>query len=124
MLDKTTATPEKQWGNPLTSTLKVLIIDDEPEMRFVLSHILQGAGHTVREAQDGREAIDEFRRKRPALIVPLYLRAAAKLGSTASLEKPFSVDALRSLVEDLLADRHEAAVDNAGSDRRRYIRTP
>jgi hypothetical protein len=64
------------------------------------------AGHTVREAQDGREAIDEFRRKRPALIVPLYLRAVAKLGATASLEKPFSVDALRSLVEELLADRH------------------
>ena len=99
-----------------------------------------GAGHTVREAQDGREAIDEFRRKRPALIisdilmpnvegietistlrreepsipiiaisggvVPLYLRAAAKLGATASLEKPFSVDALRLLVEKLLADCH------------------
>src|SRR5580704_16236460 len=116
----------------------ILIIDDEPEMRFVLTHILQGAGHSVREAQDGREAIDEFRRKRPALIIsdilmpnvegietistlrreepsipiiaisggvaPLYLQAAAKLGATASLEKPFSVDALRSLVEKLLAD--------------------
>jgi DNA-binding NtrC family response regulator len=36
---------------------RVLIVDDEPEIRAVLEDIMVGAGHTVRTASDGAEAL-------------------------------------------------------------------
>ena len=35
----------------------VLIIDDDNEMRATLRKILEGAGHTVLDAQDGKQAL-------------------------------------------------------------------
>jgi CheY-like chemotaxis protein len=119
----------------------VLIIDDAPLVRHLLTRILQRAGHTVREADDGRCGIAEFRRQRPALVIsdlvmpdmegietiralrgddptipiiaisggiPAHLRAATALGATATLEKPFTDEALLALVDGLLAGSHAA----------------
>ncbi|HWB49809.1 MAG TPA: response regulator [Stellaceae bacterium] len=47
----------------------ILIIDDDPQMRRLLTRILHGAGHAVREATDGRGGIEEFRRRRPMLVI-------------------------------------------------------
>jgi DNA-binding NtrC family response regulator len=47
----------------------VLIIDDAPLMRLVLTRILARAGHTVREADDGRSGIAEFQDHRPELVI-------------------------------------------------------
>lgn len=47
----------------------ILVIDDDPQMRRLLTRILEGAGHTVREAENGRLGIEEFRRRRPALVI-------------------------------------------------------
>ena len=47
----------------------VLIIDDERQMRRLMSRILKAAGHTVHEATNGREGIDRFRQLRPALVI-------------------------------------------------------
>ena len=116
----------------------ILIIDDDCQMRRLLTRVLHAAGHTVREAEDGRGGIAEFRRERPALVISdivmpdvegietiltlreeaptmpiiaisggsgdtLYLRAATGLGATASLRKPFTTEALTTLVCKLLA---------------------
>src|ERR1700680_1216734 len=48
---------------------KILLIDDDPQLRRLLSRVLKGAGHTVREAKDGREGIELFHRTRPALVI-------------------------------------------------------
>jgi CheY-like chemotaxis protein len=40
----------------------ILIIDDNRQMRRFLTRILSGAGHTVREAENGRDGIAEFQR--------------------------------------------------------------
>jgi DNA-binding NtrC family response regulator len=50
-------------------TTDILIIDDDRQMRRLLTRILNAAGHAVREAEDGRGGIDSFRRQRPALVI-------------------------------------------------------
>jgi DNA-binding response OmpR family regulator len=117
----------------------VLIIDDAPLMRLVLTRILERAGHTVREADDGRSGIAEFRRQRPALVItdmmmlemdgietiqamrrddpeiPIIAISGGDgvnlkpAAATATLEKPFALDELLALVERLLVRSHAAA---------------
>lgn len=41
---------------------KVLVVEDEPVMRLVTEKILENAGYKVRQAADGLEAIELFRR--------------------------------------------------------------
>jgi CheY-like chemotaxis protein len=48
---------------------KILVIDDEPEMRRVIARILNGAGHIVHEADNGRDGIGLFRQVHPALVI-------------------------------------------------------
>jgi CheY-like chemotaxis protein len=38
--------------------MRVLVVDDEPEVRLVLGQALRDRGHDVRVASTGREAID------------------------------------------------------------------
>jgi DNA-binding NarL/FixJ family response regulator len=60
---------------------------------------------------EGIETIRELRRDGPTAPIiaisggsdPIYLRAAARLGATASPEKPFSANDLLALVHNLLA---------------------
>jgi DNA-binding response OmpR family regulator len=47
----------------------VLIIDDDAHIRRLISRILRGAGHTVREATDGRSGLDLFTEAVPALVI-------------------------------------------------------
>src|SRR5262245_31388188 len=47
----------------------VLIIDDDPQMRRLISRMLVRAGHAACEAVNGREAITTFRRLLPALVI-------------------------------------------------------
>jgi CheY-like chemotaxis protein len=47
----------------------ILIIDDDQQMRRLLTRILKGGGHAVREAENGRSGIELFRQLRPALVI-------------------------------------------------------
>jgi DNA-binding response OmpR family regulator len=48
---------------------KILVVDDEPNIREVVGLYLRRAGHTVFPAADGEEALELFRRERPDLVV-------------------------------------------------------
>jgi signal transduction histidine kinase len=52
-----------------TSSLKVLIVDDEPSVLEVVSCYLRCDGHAVATAASGREALEKFRRNRFDLVV-------------------------------------------------------
>ena len=52
-----------------SSSLKVLIVDDDPRIREVLSIYLRCDGHQVVTAVSGREALEKFRRGRFDLVV-------------------------------------------------------
>jgi CheY-like chemotaxis protein len=54
----------------LTTALKrILIVDDDAQTRDGLALAIRAAGHTVRTAADGLEALKEVRARRPDLIV-------------------------------------------------------
>ena len=47
----------------------ILIVEDDPQVRHLLTHILRHADHAVREADNGRTGMAEFQRQRPALVI-------------------------------------------------------
>ncbi len=47
----------------------ILVIDDEADIRELVSGILEDDGHAVRAARDADEALEAVRRRRPALVV-------------------------------------------------------
>jgi two-component system nitrogen regulation response regulator NtrX len=47
----------------------ILVIDDEADIRDLVSGILEDDGHQVRAARDSDEALDALRRRSPSLVV-------------------------------------------------------
>jgi CheY-like chemotaxis protein len=47
----------------------VLIIDDDPDFRLAIGHLLESRGHTVRTARNGQEGFDLARQINPDLIL-------------------------------------------------------
>ena len=47
----------------------LLVVEDEPMIRQLFCTLLSASGYSVAEAQDGFSALEEIRRKRPALIL-------------------------------------------------------
>ena len=48
---------------------RILLVDDDAHLREVVRYALDRAGHEVREASDGAEALDAFSRESPELVV-------------------------------------------------------
>jgi len=48
---------------------KVLVVEDDPKILHLVRTYLERDGFRVQTARDGREALDQFRARRPALIV-------------------------------------------------------
>ena len=48
---------------------KILLIDDEPNIIFMLSHRLKQSGYEVVTGNDGQEALDLARKEIPNLII-------------------------------------------------------
>ncbi len=47
---------------------RILVVEDSPENRVLLGGLLMGVGFDIREAENGREAVDLFRQWRPHFI--------------------------------------------------------
>jgi two-component system, chemotaxis family, chemotaxis protein CheY len=48
---------------------EILIVDDEPDVRFVLRMAFESAGHQIVEAHHGGAALERVESSRPALVV-------------------------------------------------------
>jgi CheY-like chemotaxis protein len=48
---------------------RILVVDDEPDLRFILRRIFEKAGHEVTDAGDGAAALECVRRSPPELVV-------------------------------------------------------
>lgn len=55
--------------NPATNKGRILIVDDEPKVLSIVRSYLQKDGYLTLEAQDGKRALDVFRREKPDLII-------------------------------------------------------
>ena len=44
---------------------KILVVDDDPTTRHLISHQLRRAGYTVAEAVDGQKALERVRKELP-----------------------------------------------------------
>jgi len=49
--------------------IKVLIVDDESDMCWLLSHIFQDAGYEVITATTGKEALTKVEKEEPELVI-------------------------------------------------------
>ena len=49
--------------------VNILVVDDEPDVRFILRRILEGAGHRVTEVQHGAAALEAVAAAPPDLVV-------------------------------------------------------
>ena len=47
----------------------ILIIDDDPAVRSTVRKVLERAGHTIREAEDGDVGLRLFREEAPDLVI-------------------------------------------------------
>lgn len=61
------STPDLEVATPMTKTVvpegtRILVADDDPSVRIVIVAMLESAGYTVVEVEDGQETVDEFRR--------------------------------------------------------------
>lgn len=52
-----------------TRALHILVADDSPSDRLILSALLRRQGHAVEEAADGAEAVARFQARRPDLVL-------------------------------------------------------
>jgi signal transduction histidine kinase/CheY-like chemotaxis protein len=62
-------TPEVSGPEPPQSALRVLLVEDEPEVREVIAAFLSNEGHAVETAADGNEALGIFKKERFDLVV-------------------------------------------------------
>ncbi len=46
-----------------------MIVDDEPDIRYLLRKMLEKEGYEVTEARDGRECLEKLKKERPDLIL-------------------------------------------------------
>lgn len=49
--------------------LDVLVVDDQPGVRSLLQILISDAGHIVRLAENGRQALEEVKKKVPDLVL-------------------------------------------------------
>ena len=119
------------------TTSRVLVVDDEPQVVWMLQFTLEAEGYQTLAAADGRAALDEVREHHPSVVlldimmpvmdgwafleelqmIPATERPrvivvsarsslrdrakAAELGADAFVAKPFSVDDLLVVLQDV-----------------------
>jgi two-component system response regulator (stage 0 sporulation protein F) len=119
----------------MSDSMKILIVDDQPGVRYLLDIVIKEAGHQVYTAQNGREAVEIAKSSHPDLIfmdvrMPLMggLEALSEIkaiipetdviimtaygseetvtramegGALCCIAKPFDVEKIKELLEDL-----------------------
>lgn len=53
----------------MADTSKILVVDDDPDIRTVLSALLESKGYKVVTASDGKEGLDTLKTEQPDLMI-------------------------------------------------------
>jgi len=69
---------------------RILVIDDDPDIRALLEQTLKSAGHEVALAADGREGVEEYRAKPADLVITdIYMPNQEGLETIIELRQRF-----------------------------------
>jgi two-component system KDP operon response regulator KdpE len=97
------------------SATKILIVDDEPQIRRVLRTTLASQGYTVAEARTGEEAFEQFREERPDLILlDVNMPGRSGLDVCQEIRRTSDVPIIMLTVRNTERDKVQAL--NAGAD--------
>lgn len=89
---------------------EILVVDDEPLIRWSLRERLTAAGYEVREAETGLEAVDAFAERSPALVLlDLALPELDGLGVLRSVRR------MRPLCPVIVMSAHDSPGSGAGA---------
>jgi CheY-like chemotaxis protein len=69
---------------------RILVVDDDPDVRAYVSHVLVHGGYFVTESSNGKEAIDE-QRKHPfdLIITDIFMPVAEGLSTILKLRREY-----------------------------------
>ena len=78
--------PVSNVGMKKPKSVRVLVVDDNPDMRSFVKLVLERAGYEAQAAADGQRALD-LHRERPAdvLITDIFMRRATRRSMVARL---------------------------------------
>ncbi len=97
------------------SSAKILVVDDEPQIRRMLRATLTGSGYQVADARSGEEAIDKLRDYMPDLVImDLNMPGMGGLNACREIRIGSEVPIIVLTVRDRESDKVEAL--DAGAD--------
>ena len=102
--------------------MKILVVDDEYEIRNILRLLFENQGYTVIEASDGLEAVRKMREMKDVdlCIMDIMMPGVSGVEATAEIRKFSNVPVLFLTAKSLDSDKYEA-YDAGGDD---YIVKP
>lgn len=93
----------------MNSVHYILIVDDEPLHRRLISILLGRAGYAIDTAKDGREALTKIRMHRPAtIILDLEMPELSGLELLAKMAQDPSLKTIPTIVVSANTDKPEA----------------
>ncbi len=97
------------------STAKILVVDDEPQIRRLLRTTLTGSGYQIADARTGEEALDKFREFMPDLVI-MDLNMPGMGGLNACRELRIGSDVPIIILTVRNAEREKVEALDAGAD--------
>ena len=93
---------------------RVLVVDDVPVVRLVIAKILRRAGHDVREAGNGDEALASFKAGKPdAIVTDLWMPGSDGLSLIHALKQDFPGIAVVAMTGGSPRDSQELSLRKA-----------
>ena len=69
-IDRRRRVSERGWYEVgMNAPLRVLVVDDDPDIRLLLKELLERAGYAVDEAEDGKTALRKLFANAPSLVI-------------------------------------------------------
>lgn len=97
--------------------MRILVVDDEPEIRNILKLLLENVGHEVREADDGFAAVSAIKEDSgiDLCIMDIMMPVLTGIEATAKIRTFSTVPILFLTAKSLESDK-EAAYSGGGDD--------
>jgi two-component system, OmpR family, KDP operon response regulator KdpE len=97
------------------SAARILVVDDDPQIRRVMRTTLTGAGYEIDDAKTGEEALEKVRQFRPDLVLlDINMPGMGGLAACRAIRTDTNIGVIMLTVRDSEADKVRAL--DAGAD--------